>query len=292
MKKDITELFVYVDNFCNEYDHFIASHSLSATPQRKPTRTPCLTISEIMTIVLLFQQSPTKNFKYFYLSYLRNYTSEFPNLPSYTRFVELQQRCLGHMYALLMILCFLTEQTGINYIDATRIPVCHNKRIARHKVFEGLATRGKSTMGWFFGFKLHLVINEKGGLLNVQLTPGNVDDRKPVRQMVKRLKGLLFGDKGYIDHVLFQDLYHDGLKLITGLKKNMDNKLMVLNEKILLRKRSIIETVNGVLKTDFQLVHTRHRSFINGFIHIFSTLIAYCFRSKKPSIKFNHLIPN
>ena len=132
-------------------------------------------------------------------------------------------------------------------------------------------------MGWFFGFKLHLIINEKGELLNALLSPGNVDDRKPVRKMTTNLVGLLFGDKGYIDQNLFRELHENGLKLVTGIKKNMQNKLMLLQEKILLRKRSIIETVNGVLKEDFQLSHTRHRSFINGFIHIFSTLVAYVF---------------
>lgn len=110
-------------------------------------------------------------------------------------------------------------------------------------------------MGWFFGFKLHLIINEKGELLNALLSPGNVDDRKPVRKMTTNLVGLLFGDKGYIDQNLFRELHENGLKLVTGIKKNMQNKLMLLQEKILLRKRSIIETVNGVLKEDFQLSH-------------------------------------
>jgi hypothetical protein len=292
MKKDIIELFIYLDDFCTEYEIFMGQSIISGKQYKKPTRIPSLAISEIMTIIILFQQSPCKNFKYFYLSYLQQYKQEFPHLPSYNRFIELQQRCLGHFHALLLVLCALSQHTGINYIDATCIPVCHNKRTSRHKVFKGLAALGKSTMGWFFGFKLHLVINEKGELLNAQLTPGNVDDRKPVRHMVHRLKGLLFGDKGYIDKILFHELYKNGLKLITGLKKNMENKLMALNEKTLLRKRSVIETVNGVLKTDFQIAHTRHRSFINGFIHIFSTLVAYCFKTKKPCIKFDQLIPN
>ncbi len=145
-------------------------------------------------------------------------------------------------------------------------------------------------MGWFFGLKLHLIINEKGELLSANLTPGNTDDRKPLRQMSDKLTGLLFGDKGYISQSLFNDLYARGLKLVTGIKAKMQNKILTLREKILLRKRSIIETVNGVLKTDFQIVHTRHRSFINGFIHIFSTLIAYALKSNKPAIKFNNLI--
>ena len=177
---------------------------------RKPTRTPGLVTSEIMSIVLLFHQSPAKNFKFFYSSYLQLYKSEFPHLPSYNRFIELQQQCLGHFHALLMVLCAMTKHTGIGYIDSTPIPVCHNKRIYRHKVFKDLAARGKSTMGWFSGFKLHLVINENGELLNTLLTPGNVDDRSPVRQMTAKLTELLFGDKGYIDHVLFRDLFDRG----------------------------------------------------------------------------------
>ena len=145
-------------------------------------------------------------------------------------------------------------------------------------------------MGWFFGFKLHLIISEKGDLLKAQLTPGNVDDRKPLRQMTSHLTGLLFGDKGYISQELFDDLYGRGLKLVTGLKAKMKNKLLPLREKILLRKRSIIETVNSVLKKDFQISHTRHRSFINAFIHIFSTLTAYALKSNKPAIKLTNLM--
>lgn len=290
MKKDITELFVFVDDFCKQYELILQTNTLPSC--KKTTRVPGLKISEIMSIIMLFHQSPAKNFKFFYTSYLLLYKSEFPNLPSYNRFIELQQRCLGHFHALLMILCAMTKQTGLAYVDSTCIPVCHNKRTSRHKVFKGLAALGKSTMGWFFGFKLHLIINEKGELLSVQLTPGNVDDRKPVRQMATRLVGLLFGDKGYIDQNLFRDLHETGLKFVTGIKTKMKNKLLPLYEKILLRKRSIIETVNGVVKNDFQISHTRHRSFVNGFIHIFSTLVAYALKSKKPAIKFDHLIPN
>lgn len=290
MKKDITEIYVMVDDFYKHYEQHLNAQILPS--RKRPTRTPCLSISEIMAIILLFHRSPSKNFKYFYMSYLQQYTAEFPQLPSYNRFVELQQRCLGHFYALLMILCAMAKHTGFSYVDSTCIPVCHNKRTSRHKVFKNLASLGKSSMGWFFGFKLHLIINEKGELLNVFLSPGNVDDRKPIRNITKHIIGLLFGDKGYIDHKLFTDLLQRKLKLITGIKANMKNKLMSLEEKILLRKRSIIETVNSVLKKDFQISHTRHRSFVNGFIHIFSTLVAYVFRSKKPAIKFNNLIPN
>ncbi|CAO5682425.1 MAG: IS982 family transposase ISWpi16 [Holosporales bacterium] len=280
MKKDITELFVYIDDYCKQYDNFKRSHSLSDKGYRKPTREPSLSISEIMTIILLFHQSSCTNFKHFYFLHLPLYREDFPTMLSYQRFVELVSRTLDYFFVLIQLICAISQKTGITYIDSTCIPVFNNKRTSRHKVFKELAKLGKSTMGWFFGFKLHLVINEKGQLLACDLTPGNVDDRKPVRNMVKSLSGLLLGDKGYIDSSLFKDLYENGLKLVTGIKKNMKNILMNVKEKILLRKRSILETVNGALKTDFNLVHTRHRSPTNAFVHIFSTLVAYSLKSK------------
>lgn len=236
--------------------------------------------------------SPCKNFKYFYQSYLQLYRAEFPNLVSYTRFIELKPRIFSYLLLLLQWFCSQSDKTGIAYIDTTPLAVCHHKRASRNKVFKGLAHLGKTTKGWFFGFKLHLVINEQGQLHKVKLTRGNVDDRRPVPDLVHGLEGLLFADKGYIKAGLFQSLYDKGLKLVTGLKKNMKKKMMPWIEKLLLRKRPIIETVFSVLKRTLELELTRHISPTNACIHIISTLVAYCFRVNKPAIKFNFLIPN
>lgn len=184
----------------------------------------------------------------------------------------------------------LVQGCEINYIYATAISVCNTKRTRSHKVFNGFAKLGKTTMGWFFELKLHLIINAAGELVNVAITPGNIDDRKPVPSLTKRLSGLLFGDKGYISESLFKQLFNRGVKLVTGIKKKMKNKLMNLHEKMLLRKRSIIETVFDYLKNRMILEHTRHRSPINAFIHIISTLVAYQLKPTKPSIKMRHLI--
>lgn len=110
----------------------------------------------------------------------------------------------------------------------------HNKRISRNRVFKGLAARGKTTMGWFYGLKLHLVINHKGSIVVVKITPGNVDERTVLDEITRHLKGKLFADKGYISQNLSQALYQRGLKLITGIKRNMKNYLMETIEKILL----------------------------------------------------------
>lgn len=143
---------------------------------------------------------------------------------------------------------------------------------------------GKTTKGWFYGMKLHALVNEKGDLLHIKITPGNVDDQAVVPHMTKDLFGFLFADRGYIKKELFIDLYKRGLKLVTGIKKNMKNKLMDYREKLLLRKRSLSETVFDYLKNKFQIEHTRHRSPFNAFVHIISTLIAYQLKKSKPSI--------
>ena len=191
------------------------------------------------------------------------------------------------------------EETGTYFIDATAIKVCHNKRRYRNKTFAGLAKQGKSSMGFFYGFKLHLIINEKGEFIALKMTKGNVDDRVPVLDLTKDLTGFIYADKGYIKQNLFVNLYERGLKMVHGIKKNMPHKLMDLKEKILLRKRSIIETVCDYLKNKMNLEHTRHRSPINAFVHILSTFIAYCLNTHKPSINYNFdlsikhsLIPN
>mgnify|MGYP000330850491 FL=1 len=140
--------------------------------------------------------------------------------------------------------------TGISFVDSTPLRVCRNQRILIHKTFEGLAERGKYSMGWSFGFKLHLIINDKGEILNFMFTPGNVDDREPLKQgkFLENIKGKLCADKGYIGQALFENPFLNGIQLVTKVKNNMKNSLMSIADKILLRKRALIETVNDELK--------------------------------------------
>lgn len=139
-------------------------------------------------------------------------------------------------------------------------------------------------VGWFFGFKLHLAVNDRGELLACCLTPGNVDDRTPVPQMVKKLRGKLFGDRGYISASLVQLLFEQGLQLITRLRKNMKNRFMHLSDTLLLRKRAIIETIIDQLKNISQIEHSRHRSPTNFVVHLITGLIAYSHQDKKPGL--------
>jgi hypothetical protein len=176
--------------------------------------------------------------------------------------------------------------TGISFVDSTALRVCHNRRIARHKVFLDMAARGQSSTGWFYGFKLHLVVNDRGDILAFQLTPGNVDDRVPVPKLAATLFGKLFGDKGYLSTPLFKTLFEQGVQLVTNLRSNMKNKLTPLTDKLLLRKRWIIETINDQLKNISQIEHSRHRSPVNFIVNVLAGLIAYMWQPKKNSLHF------
>jgi hypothetical protein len=296
MKKDITELYSFTDDFCKIYTAYEEKQLLPSEKRRH--RTGKMSLSEIMTIMIMYHTSHAKNFKYFYKTCIEYiHKEDFPNAVSYNRFIELMPRLFVPLNMLLHLL--FGEETGIYFIDATAIKVCHNKRRYRNKTFAGLAKQGKSSMGFFYGFKLHLIINEKGEFMALKMTKGNVDDRVPVTDLTKDLAGSIYADKGYIKQNLFVELYNRGLKMVHGIKKNMANKLMDLKDKLMLRKRNIVETVFDYLKNKMNLEHTRHRSPINAFVHILSTFIAYCLKKNKPSINYNFntslneaLIPN
>ena len=214
--------------------------------------------------------------------------TEFPALVSYGRFVQRIPRVLAWLCAYLFT-CFGTC-TGISFVDATFIAVCDNRRIHQHKVFAGLAKRGRGTMGWCFGFKLHLAINDRGELLGFCLTPANRHEVKVLPKLVKRLWGKLFGDLAYLSQPVFEQLLEQGLHLITKLKAKMKNRLMPLNDKLLLRKRAIIETITDQLKNISQIEHTRHRSPVNFLVNLVSGLIAYCHQPKKPSLHLDGVL--
>ena len=280
----LTELFCDVDDFCQVFLPMWRKQLLS-TGEIRRQRARSLSVSEIMTILIHFHQSHYRDFKAYYTDYVQERLDrEFPGLVSYTRFVEFIPSVLLPLCVYLRKNCF-GVCTGISYIDSTSLAVCKNPRIHAHKVFSGLAERGKTSTGWFFGFKLHLIFNDRGELLNLMLTPGNVDDRKPVPRMVRKLFGKLFADKGYISKKLVEDLlrtFH--VQLITGIRSNMKNRLMPLMDKLLLRKRAITETIIDQLKNISQIEHSRHRSPINFLVNLLCGLIAYCHQPKKPSL--------
>jgi len=289
--ESLLELFVHVDDFCQTFLPNLEHHLLSSGAiQRRRARS--LSMSEVMTILIRFHQSHYRDFKAYYCEHvLRHLHPEFPGLVSYTRFVDYIPSALFPLCAYFQNTC-LGDCTGISFIDSTSLDVCLNQRISSHKVFAGLAGRGKTSTGWFFGFKLHLVINDRGELLNVRLTPGNVDDRKPVPQLVRKLFGKVYGDKGYISQTLYELLRRTlGIHLVTKLRSNAKNRSpMSLMDRILLRKRAIIETVIDQLKNISQIEHSRHRSVTSFLVNLLCGLIAYARQPKKPSLGRDALV--
>ena len=279
---DMVAIFCDIDDFCRRF--LLAPPLVLETHSRRKSKRPCgLARSEVLTILVYFHASHYRTLKHFYRDHmLGQRRAEFSRLLSYTRFVELIPWALLPLCADLQ-----TRQgscTGLQFIDSLPIRVCHNRRIHSHKGFAGLAQRGKGSMGWFYGFKLHLVSHEQGELLAAALTPGQVDDRRPVGRLVCRLWGKLFADRGYISQSLFEQLWAQGLHLITKLKRNRKNKLMPLLDKLLLRQRALIECVNDQLKNVSQIEHTRHRRATNGIVNVLAAVAAYTFQSKKPAL--------
>lgn len=280
----ITEIFCATDEFCKNFYAEMEKNLLSTNGKARRRRQASLSDSEIMTILLMFHLGGFKCFKHFYTQYILGSRKDlFPTAVSYNRFVELESRVFFVMMFFLKMSAF-GRCNGISYVDSTMIPVCHTMRRYANKVFRGMATDGKGTMGWCHGFKLHFVCNDQAEIITFVLTPANTDDRdtKVWKVLSKELYGKLFADRGYISQKLFDELFDDGIHLVTGIRSNMKNKLMPMMDKIMLRKRYVIECINDTLKNTESLVHSRHRSINNFIMNLVASLGAYCFYDNKP----------
>jgi len=278
----LIDLFFHLDEFCIALDQWKQQTNRLIVSTRKPA----LCDSELMSICVFYHYSGYKCFQYYYqqmvVPILKSY---FPKLVSYERFLCLLTRILPGLYLFLKYRTLLSQQTNLYFIDSKKLVVCHNRRIHSHRVFQGQAKRGKSSTGWFYGFKLHMIINNLGQIMNFLLTAGNVADNNEevLKTLLVDLKGECYGDRGYLTK-LFEYFYEKGLRLVTKIKSNMKNVLVKMNQKIKLRKRAVIESVNDILTSVFDIEHSRHRKPINALAHLFSGLIAYCFYDNKPAV--------
>ena len=287
-KDKVTEIFCIIDEFdknlTSEMRKNLRLPSAGKDGKRRRNRKGRLSQSEIMTILVCYHFGTYRSFKEYYLGFVKGcLRREFPDAVSYNRFVELMPRTFVEMMLFMKLYAF-GKCTGITFVDSTMIPVCHNVRRYFNKVFDGLAKDGKGTMGWCHGFKLHLMCNDCGDIITFCVTGANVDDRdeRVWNVFTRELYGKVFADRGYIKKELFETLFDRGIHLVHGLKANMKNKLMRMWDKIMLRKRYVIECVNELLKNKANLVHSRHRSVHNFIMNICSALTAYCFFDNKP----------
>lgn len=286
----IVSLFCQIHDFFIMSEAYLSTHCLPSEATSKTRGRPRqLHPSEVMTILIAFHQSGYRTFKHFYQKHVCvYYRAEFPRLVSYSRFVQLKQDVLTLLTDYLSANIGVCR--GISFVDSTRLRVCDNKRISSHKVFTGRAERSKTSMGWFYGFKLHLIINDTGGVLDVALTPGNIDDRKPLWGLPDGyLHGSLYADRGYISKDLREKFAKQGVNLVYKVRKNMDPLDLSVSDEALLKKRTLIESVIKELKTQTQLEHSRHRSFENFRVNVVSALIAYQLSENKPALNFDEL---
>ena len=285
----VIENFCIIDDLLLEFKEFEAKNWLFGSAS-KPTRIPQLADSEIITILVLYHQSGYKTFKDFYTRFaLKALKGYFPKIVSYDRFLTLMKRVFMTIMGIIQILCLSMNRNGIYFVDATKLPVCHSLRRKRNKVFKGIARSGKTSMGWFFGLKLHLVCNEHGELVSFKITSGNVADNnhETLKFLFKSIKGKVFGDRGYLTK-LKEHFLNKGLNVIAKYKdkmyKKLKNKVAPTEDFLFSSKRGIIETINDLLKNNCDIWHTRHRSPANAIIHLVAGLIAYQLREVKPSI--------
>ncbi|MBN8590693.1 MAG: IS982 family transposase [Anaerolineae bacterium] len=283
----LLELFCDIDDFWQRFEPQWQQGLLESRQQRQ--RQGRMSMSELMTLVVHFHQKRFRDFKTYYTEYVQVYLRrEFPALVSYSRFVQWMPRILVALCAYLRH-CYGTC-TGLSFVDSSALAVCHNRRIHQHRVFAGIAMRGHTSVDWFFGFKLHLVINDRGEILSCCVTPGNVDERRPVPKLAQRLFGKLFGDKGYLSRPLAHQLMEDyAVQLITKLRANMSPQLMDEFDQFCLRKRAILESVYDQLKNISQIEHSRHRSLTGLMVNLLAGLLAYCHQPKKPSLNLQFL---
>jgi len=249
-KDKVTEIFCIIDEFDKNLSAELAKNlrlpSHNSDGKRYRNRKGRLSESEIMTILVCYHFGAYRNFKEYYLNWVKGVMrQDFPDAVSYNRFVELMQRVFFKMMLFMKLYAF-GKCRGITFVDSTMIPVCHNVRRYYNEVFASLAKDGKGTMGWCHGFKLHLLCNDSGEVITFCLTGANVDDRdsRVWTVFAKVLFGKVFADRGYIKQELFESLFNQGIQLVHGLKAKMKNKLMPMWDKIMLRKRYIIECIN------------------------------------------------
>lgn len=277
-----------ISEFCIT-DDFTQTVEIKKLVNVKRLRKHKLAISEIIYIARKFYTSGYQTFKDFYTKFVTVFWRQwFPNLPSYNRFNELMRRYVPAIETqfLQWLMGKLRTESSVAIVDSSKLQICHmlRKKRAKKSLLKRSARIGKNLAGFYFGFKLHFLMDMHGQPLNFRVTAANVDDRRALRTMLDGFRGTVVGDKGYLSAQLSKDLAKSGIRLLTRVKSNAKQILpCTAHDRYLLQSRSFIETVFSKLKLGFNLEHSRHRS-ISGFMtHIFLCISSYYFD------QFSHL---
>lgn len=282
----LIELYIALDDLVLNYKNYIQARGLAA--RKKPNRVPALNGSEVGTILVAYHYSGYKNFEYYYKQLILNRFNDcFPEAPSYECFLSYIPKATDMMTLWLLYTCMGSLRTGLYFVDSKKLEVCHIRREKSNKVFQEYAAKGKSSMGWFYGLKLHTVVNNLGQIISFKFTPGNVADNNHelLMELFKDLEGYCVGDKGYLSK-LFGFFYEKKLHLITRPRKNMKHLPVLPIHNQLVDKRGLIESVYDILTSVCDLEHSRHRKPENAYNHMIAALIAYQYLAKKPQVFF------
>ncbi len=277
-------IYVETDDLLKAFQQWNAQKALGTAAH--PTREPELSASEIATILIAYHLSGYKCFEYYYKEYiLKRCRSCFPQAPTYQCFVSYEAKVMPLLFLLLMYKCSQSVRTGYYFIDSKKLEVCHLRREKQHKIFQGFARKGKSSVGWFYGLKLHLVINHLGQIVSFLLTPANTADNNHsvLQHLLAGLKGKCAGDKGYFT-TLFEQFFSEELHLLVKPKRNMKPLPAFEDDVRFLKQRPLIESVNDILTTVCDVEHTRHRNPLHGFANVLAGLIAYQYIPNKPHL--------
>jgi hypothetical protein len=287
----LISLYIEIDDLLKAYKVFLTKRGLPE--DQRPTRIPALSAAEICTILVAYHHSGYKCFEYYYRRVvLSTHQDYFPDAPTYERFLDYLPRVTHLLYLWLFYTTCRAQRTGLYFIDSKKLEVCHIKREYSHRVFQGLAAKGKTSTGYFFGLnrvggRLHMVINNLGEIICFLITPGNVADNnhKALQYLLKGLQGVCVGDKGYLT-TLFEWFYEQELEIVKRPRKNMRTLPIANYKHQLINLRPVIESAFDIMGTICDIDHTRHRSPVNAVTHLLAGLVAYQHLPQKPCVFF------
>lgn len=275
-KHNIIDIFVWVDDSLPKELRYSSKSVIkgSRSSNRKVGRPAALSVSEIITILLFSNlTAPQRLLKGIWKWAITNHNDDF-KLPCYSKFVECCHRAIPHMERLLKEL--LVSDASLRFIDSTMLPVCRRCRADSHKVAKGYADWGKNHQGWWYGFKLHAAIDEKGNLAAIWFTPANAADSQQIPKLVDDNTDIAVGDGGYNADVMRRHMWRDHKCFILAPPHHKQNKRLALNIEIdLLKAREKIECVFDYLKNHLNLVTSFPRSIKGYLLNYLRNLLGY-----------------
>ena len=279
-ENSLITLYCIVDDFINKIlETSVGKKNLALYYGRRGPRRR-MSIADVVTLNLVRIFDRTGDLKTFHKNAQVYYATYFPNLTNYENFLKATNRSIGFIMAFVQYQLYLNRMNcteDVFYVDSTPITVCENRYIPSHRVTKGFASRGKSTKGWFFGFKLQGICTADGTLVKLSFRPGREHDSRAFVDITEGLEGTFVTDAGYLlKESELKKMFDSGRKPCTATRKNM-KRMLTEEQFLLLSKRNRIENVWSVMKLNYNLIYHRARSVKGMFRHFFYSISAFLF---------------